>query len=160
MWYLTEQLVVLALADPGVSKDLKSQMVTSMMAAGRPQHFHPGKPTLKPEVLQGRQPDVPQLFEFVGERSWLLFHLLNLGIQWMHQPPAHCIDNAEYRRFQHYIENLAVVNDAAERAVKDVTDFAEYSQDPDRHENVIKVVNSHRELFDFAHLTKDEIGNI
>ena len=82
------------------------------------------------------------------------------GIQWMHQPPAHWIDNVEYRRFQHYVENLAVVNDAAERAVKDVTDFAEYSQDPNRCENVIKVVNSHRELFDVAHLIKDEIGNI
>ena len=52
MCYLTEELVVLALADPGVSNDVKSQMVASMMAAGRPQHFPPGKPTLKPEVLQ------------------------------------------------------------------------------------------------------------
>ena len=78
----------------------------------------------------------------------------------MHQPAAHWIDNAEHRRFQHYVENLAVVNDAAERSVKDVTDFAEYSQDPNRRENVIKIVNSHRELFGFAHLTNDEIGNI
>ena len=40
MWYLTEELVVHALVDPGVFDDVKSRMVAAMLAAGRPQHFH------------------------------------------------------------------------------------------------------------------------
>ena len=43
----------------------------------------------------------------------------------MEQPPAHRDANAEYRQFQTYAENLDIVNDAVERAVNDVTEFAE-----------------------------------
>ena len=39
MWYLTEELVVFALADPGTSDDVKARMVAGMLAAGRPQNF-------------------------------------------------------------------------------------------------------------------------
>ena len=68
--------------------------------------------------------------------------------------------DASYQRFKQCVCNLNVVNDAAERAVKDVCDFAGYSQDPARRDDVIKVVNSHRELVDFRHMTKDEIAHI
>ena len=35
-WYLTQALVVLALVDPGVGDAAKSQMIASMLVAGRP----------------------------------------------------------------------------------------------------------------------------
>ena len=70
---------------------------------------------------------------------------------------AHGIDN---QRFCEFVKNMNVVNDAAGRAVKDVTDFTDYCQDPDRRDDVVKVVNSHRELIDFRHLTKNEIAQI
>ena len=38
-WYLMDELVVLGLVDPGVGDDVKSQIIASMLAAGRPQHF-------------------------------------------------------------------------------------------------------------------------
>ena len=142
MWFLTEEMVVLALCDPGVSDDVKSRMVTSMLAAGRPQQFLPGKPRFKPELLQGRPPDAPQLFEFVGERSWLIFFLMDLDVAWMQLPPERWDEEADYRKFKVYVVNLAVVNDAAERAVKVVDDFANHTHD------------------DFAHLTKEELANI
>ena len=160
MWYLTEELVVLALADSDTSDDEKSHMVAQMAAVGRPQQFLPRKPAMKPDILRGRQPDGPELHEFIGERSWLLFHLLNVDVTWMAHPPHQWNQYDGFRRFCTYVENMNVVNDAAERAVKDVTEFANYCQDPDRRDDVIKVVNSHRELIDFAHLTKDEIANI
>ena len=52
------------------------------------------------------------------------------------------------------------MNDAAERAVKDVSDFANHSQDPERRDEAVQVVNSHRELIDFHNLTKEELARI
>ena len=43
MWYLTEELVVLALADSDTSDDEKSHMVAQMAAVGRPQQFLPSQ---------------------------------------------------------------------------------------------------------------------
>ena len=68
--------------------------------------------------------------------------------------------DVSYQRFKLCVSNLNVVNDAAERAVKDVSDFAEYSRDAARRDDVVKVVNSHRELIDFRHLTKDQLAHI
>ena len=65
-----------------------------------------------------------------------------------------------FQQFKAYILNMNVVNDAAERAVKDVSNFADYCQDPDRRDGVVKVVNSHRELVDIRNLTKEEIARI
>ena len=49
---------------------------------------------------------------------------------------------------------------ATEQAVKDVSDFAHYCQKPSPYDNVVGVVNSHRELIDIHNLTKEEIANI
>ena len=99
-----------------------------------------------------RQPDAPQLFEFVGSRSWLLFSLLNLNTAQMQLPPTEWAQDADFIQFKSAVDNMNVVNDAAERAVKDVSDFADYCQDPNRRDDVVRVVNSHRELFNFAHM--------
>ena len=58
------------------------------------------------------------------------------------------------------MSNLHVVNNAAERAVKDVGDIGNYCNEPDRCDDVVHVVNRHYELVDFTHLTKEEIANI
>ena len=91
---------------------------------------------MRPQLLQGRQPDAPQLFEFVGSRSWLIFSLLNLNADGMQLPPADWSQDADIIRFKSAVHNINVVNDAAERAVKDVSDFANYCQDPDRQDDV------------------------
>ena len=58
---------------------------------------------------------------------WLLFNLMSLNVGWMYLPPAQWPGDGDYNRFQNTMTNLKVVNDAAERAVKDVTDFADYT---------------------------------
>ena len=52
---------------------------------------------------------------------------------------------------------MNVVNDAAERAVRDVCDFTNHSQDPAKCDDVVQVVNSHRELIDFRNITKGKL---
>ena len=72
----------------------------------------------KPELLRGREAERPQLCEFVGQRSWLIFHLADLRIDWMQLPPAQWSDDLDFIKFCEVVSNLNVVNDAAERAVK------------------------------------------
>ena len=131
-----------------------------MLGAGRLLQFRPGKPSFNLAILQTMRPDDPQLYEFAGQRSWLMFHLLNLDVGWMQLDPGQWAQDLRFLCFQSYKENLAVVNDAAERAVKDVVEFATNSQDTPRRNDMIKVVNSHRELFDFETLNKIAIADI
>ena len=160
MWYMSEELVVLALADKGCDVDIKSRMAARLQVTPRPAAFAPGKPAMKVDLLENAPTDAPQLYHFIGEHSWLFFHLFHLQTEWLGLPVDQWDTQRSYQEFCLITSNINVVNDAAERAVKDVTDFANYSQDADRRDDVVKVVNSHRELIDFRHLTKDEIANI
>ena len=94
------------------------------------------------------------------QRSWMMFHLLNLDVGWMQLDPGQWAQDLRFLCFQSYKENLTVVIDTAEKAFKDVVEFATNFQDTSRQNDMIKVVKSHRELFDFKTLNKIEIADI
>ena len=75
-------------------------------------------------------------------------------------PPDQWAWNANFLKFKAVVANINVVNDASERAVKDVSDFANYCLIEGRKAEVVRIVNSHRELIDFKHLTKEELAKI
>jgi hypothetical protein len=62
-------------------------------------------------------------------------------------PPENWAEIEDFKRFNNLLNGIVCVNDVAERNVQNVLEYAEYSQDPERRDRVVKVVNSHRELF-------------
>ena len=118
------------------------------------------KPRFRDDILINKPHDVPQLKDFVGPRSWLIFHLFDVDVQWMEYSSANWVNYPEYNRFCKLAKGIVCVNDVAERNVKNVVDYAEYSKDSERRDRVVKVVNYHRELHDFRNLTKAELQNL
>ena len=160
MWYLSEELIPLALCDDGTTDKEKENIVQAMLTAGRPQTFQPKKPDMKSNLLQGRAPGLPSLSEFVGPRSWIIFTMLDVNVAWMEHPPSQWEECNEFLRFQHLIKSLKVVNDCAERAVKDMTEFLNYCQDAERREHVVMVVSHHRQIINYKRLTKADMDNM
>ena len=68
---------------------------------------------------------------------------LDVAVDWMQLPPPTWLQSAPFLRFQEMVHSLKVVNDCAERAVKDVTEFINYSRDAGRCDRVQMVVNHH-----------------
>ena len=83
----------------------------------------------------------------VGQRSWFLFHLLDAGPEWLHRPVRSWEDCSEYKRVGEFLGELSVVNDAAERCVKDITEYVEMARDSAHRERILLVVNDHRNVF-------------
>ena len=63
-----------------------------------------------------------------------------------------------YRRLAGVVNELAVVNDAAERGVKDVTDYANAARDGAMRSRIITVASSHRA--DAPTLRKQELAKV
>lgn len=160
MWYMSEELVPLALCDHGTSNAEKKAIVAHMLQAGRPQQIVPQKPNMQTRVLDGMIRGEVELHQFVGQRSWLLFDLLDIPVNWMRHDPQNWLLSEAFRRFQDMITSLEVVNDCAERSIKDVTQYINYSKDPNRRDQVMMVVNHHRQLYDFKNLTKQQMDNM
>lgn len=160
MFYLTEELIVFSLCDENVSYSEKEDLVRALIRADRPQRFIPKKPEFKVHLIKNQPHDVPRLVDFIGDRSWLVFDLLDVNVTWMEYPPEHWNNFEDFRRFYKLINGIVCVNDVAERNVQNVLEYAEFSRDPERRDRVVKVVNSHRELVDFHKLTKDELSKV
>ena len=146
-----------ALCDDGVEPEAKEAIVAAMITAGRPQDIGYQKPEMKTVILD--QPQV-QLEDFVGEQSWLLFQLLAVNTDWMQTASIHWTQSDQYLRFVNIVKSLKVVNDCAERSIKDVREFVNYARNGDARSQAVMVVQHHRQLTDFANLTKQQIDNM
>ena len=139
---------------------MKEQLIAALLEADRPQEYKAQKPVFKTDLLLNKNHDEPNLAQFVGPRSWLIFDLLDVDVCWMEHSPTTWFDHPEYKRFHDLVNSIICVNDCAERNVKNVCDYADYSKDPERRDKAVMVVNHHRELVDFQHLTKEELTHM
>ncbi len=141
LWYLTDSLVVFALFDGKLDWAVKEEMATALLQTQRPAQFPPGKPAFPRQTLETI--DNIQLPQLIGPRSWLLFHLLDADGDWLNIPPQQWDENQEFKQMSDIVRNLAVVNDAAERGVKDIQDYANAAMDGTCRERIVLVSNSH-----------------
>ena len=83
----------------------------------------------------------PQLDSFIGERSWLVFDKLAGIGNWLHLDVDLWVNDPEYLRLREAILDLKVVNDLAERCVKDVHGYAKLARDSKYREDILMVVS-------------------
>ena len=132
-WYLTEQWVIVCLADDDCPDNERMAVAKALQRTPRATHFEPGKPKL-PTDFWPDNGKMPSLAKFVGPKSWLLPHLLGLDaedMEWLqlavHQWPL----TTGFKKFSKLVCKLLVVNDPAERGVKLVKDFINTTQNED-----------------------------
>ncbi|KAK4010839.1 hypothetical protein OUZ56_019968 [Daphnia magna] len=71
----------------------------------------------KPKMPQFEN-TIPTLIDLIGQRSWLIFHLLRCTskeIEWMQFESSHWEKFEDYRFLRDIINGMEVVNDSAER---------------------------------------------
>ena len=115
---------------------------------------------MKVHLLEGRAPNIPQLYDFIGPRSWLFFDKNEIDTAWLSIHVDQWLADAGLQQIKQPASHTNVLNDSAARAVKDITDFANHPHDPQRRDEVVQVVNSHLELIDFRHLTKYDLAQL
>jgi hypothetical protein len=156
LWYLSEEFVSLFLYDHDTTDVEKATIVTTMLGDGQPQHFPPQKTVMKKRLINNRMRGEVELHEFAGERSWLIFERLDVEADRMQFPLQNWMRSSAFVWFKNLVDSLEVVNDCAERAIKDVTEFVNYSKDAVRCDRIQMDVNHHRQLLEFSHLTKQQ----
>ncbi|KZR96894.1 Uncharacterized protein APZ42_008519, partial [Daphnia magna] len=121
--YLTQELVPFALFDPRLAEEEKNKLAHTLISIPRPSEFAVGKP--KTPTITWRQDDQPILSDLLGERSWLMFHLLQLHNrqEWMLVPSNLWILFEDFRVAKEFVDFLITVNDCAERGIKLIGDY-------------------------------------
>ena len=143
LWYLCEQLVVFGLFDCNLPNHERRAMADRLLQTRRPLTFKPGKPAFPTTLMSAN----PSMEIFIGPKSWLLFHKLDADVAWLEKDVEVWKDDEEFQRIEHILHDLKVVNDLAERCVKDVEDFANAAKDPVHRDNILLVATDHRGVF-------------
>jgi len=147
LWYLSGELVILALCDDNIGDDIRQNMALNLLHAPYPLEFTCGKPTFPSMIGVYANPN---LEEFVNSRSWLLFNFIGLGRQplWWRERPAHEWGNHDtYLQFENFVRKMHVTND-----------FAKSSTNPEQREYILQMVECHRDRL--SKLTKAELENL
>ena len=157
-WYLTEQWVVVCLADDSCPARERKAVAKALNNTPRPDHFEPGKPDL-PADFWPENGKTPSLATFVGPKSWLLPHLLGLDVgdmEWLQLAVQQWPLISGYRKFSELVSKMSVVNDPAERGVKLVQDFITTSQSEDIRQWRMLSAGDQRKLYP-KNMTKQDM---
>lgn len=141
LWYLTEELVVFGLFDNKLEIAERKNMAKKILFFPKEKTYKPGKPKFPVMTTN------PKLEEFIGPRSWLLFNILNAKGLWLNNNVSEWDEDAEYSRMKKCLNELKVVNDLAERCIKDIQEYADLARDSQYREDILIVATDHRSIF-------------
>ena len=146
-WYLTAEMVPLALFSELVPDEEKRATADAMLA------LKPSEPLTRPADRFGHgfgkprfpdlQPDT-SLHGLVSPDSWFTSFRLDLNLDFLPTPAAEWTGSKAFRSDADNICSLNVTNDCAERGVKLSTDFTEAARTDDHFQNILQVVEDHR----------------
>lgn len=143
-WYLTEEVVPFALFSkhPMMTDCLKQEMATRLLATPLPEAFRLGRPVFK-EITRDTT-----LTDLIGPESHTLFRLLDISNDWLAKPANQWSCDPTYLSAEKFVRTVKVVNDAAERGVKLISDFATViTTDPEQRAWLLQGVEKHRKEF-------------
>ena len=140
-WYLTEQLVVLALSDDDVETGTKISMVDKLLTFDVPNTFSKLKPRL-PQLERSTK-----LVDLIGPESWMIFSLLNITKEEV-ESWTEDMNKESFQQFSEFTKKLTVVNDCSERNIRLIQDFIDSHKSEDMKQNALHVVRTNRKKVD------------
>ena len=149
LWYLTEELVPVALFSDSVKDVTKKKIVNKLKSFEKKlcsKRFGSGfgKPIF---------PDIPKdnvdsidLSRFIGEDSWSIFMLMKLDCGFLDTPVEEWSSDDRYLQIRKIVCSFSVVNDAAERGVKLAYDFLDGAKSEENLQKILQVVENDRNM--------------
>ena len=146
MWYLTPQLVILALVDSALEDVERESMARALHACPR-LDVACGK-LMFPELDWSDGVDRPDLSSLISSDSWLVFDILKaVGSQdWLLLSCKQWEIFEVYRSLKEFVSNLVICNDLAERGIQLISRFISQTESEKQRQALLQVVEYHRDV--------------
>lgn len=142
LWYLSEQLVNLALFDDNVSNDVKEKMVLAMEQVDGDKE-PPKRRKLCIDNLMGKN-----VSDYCSKNSRGLFRMLDLPQDFLEIPVSEWNGSPQYLNAKKAAMALAVTNDHAERGVALIENLSgKLTKDEEQLQFLLQCVAEHRKRF-------------
>ena len=149
LWYLSGDLVTMALVDTGLTSIQREELAKAIHAIPKPDEPRKGKPkfpNLTFFLIPHPQP--PPLASLVTVHSWAIFNRLGLKgcNDWLLAPSSLWHLFTEYRKLEDFVKNLTVFNNIAERGCTLMTEFVNRVRSEESRQALVLSVAYHRKL--------------
>ena len=142
LWYLSEDLVGLALFDDNVSAQTKDEMVAAMT------NKEGEESPLKRVNIDLRSLNCATLVDFTTQNSKKIFTKLSLPQDFLDIPAADWSESPEFQEAKAAVDSLAVVNDHAERGVALIQAFSgQLTHSEDGLQDLLQLVEENRNKY-------------
>ncbi|XP_063615921.1 uncharacterized protein LOC134789152, partial [Penaeus indicus] len=148
MWYLTPEMVPLALFSDSVPNNERQGLAERLLTL-KPDDTDSlprnrfgtgfGKPKFPEDINENTT-----LADIVTEDSWYIFKLLDLNPDFLSKGVDDWETSDSYITSKSHVSSINVTNDCAERAVKLSADYASAARKEDNYQNILHVVESDR----------------
>lgn len=146
MWYLSEDLILMALFDPNVSIEEKRKMVDNLRHR-LPVDENRIKVNVNLQVLR-RTYLTKNISDFVSTKSLQFSDRFCIETEFLDFDPSTWTIRDDYNEGYDFCRNLLVVNDIAERGVKLITDFNQILSDGEEDKQyLLQVVTDYRRKY-------------
>ena len=136
LWFLSEDLVALALFDRNVDPHFKQEMANLLIQPINEDY----EATKRAKVNKHQVRDL-SLDDFVTSQSRKFFQKLQLPDNFLHQPVTEWEENADFQIVYRYESQPSVTNDHAERGVALVQNFSGMlTKDEEQFQYILQVV--------------------
>jgi hypothetical protein len=150
LWYLTEEMVPIALWSNKVPESARRALADKLLAV------KPETPVRVPKHRFGTgfgKPKLPStvslssgLADFVSTDSWYIFNVLQLNSDFMTEDVVNWPQSASFQSSLINLQALNVVNDCAERGVKLSSDFIASAKGEHHYQNILQAAERNRKL--------------
>lgn len=146
LWYLSEDLIALALFDEtGVTNVEKKKIVEAMRDRDRVGDYS------KRHIMDEKDYKsllTKNLSDFASKKSLFLFRQFGLSVDFFQLDPSHWAANSNYQSAREIFSNLEVLNDIAERSVSSVERTNQcLTQSEDQLQAILQVTQMHRKKY-------------
>ena len=150
LWYLTEEMIPLALFSEKVPATEKQALATKLPTV------KPDEEMVTPSNLYGtgfQKPMFPEniteattLADLAGKDSWFTMHTLQLDDSFLADSVDTWPQSPAFQTSAVNVRAINVVNDAAERGVKLSSDYLLAARSDEHYQNILQVVEQDRRM--------------
>lgn len=142
-WYLSVEMVALALLDTKVSLEEKRKMLVCMDSQEPRVKLQDNRKYTKPQDLAQCN-----LSDFVSKETANFFTRFGLSTAFLQMDPSTWQENIDFKKAYDCCKNLFVVNDTAERGVKFMSDYNRIlTNDEEEKQMMLQIVEKYRKQF-------------
>ena len=150
-FFLSEELIVLALCDPLVDSSQKGEIAAKILDGGQAHAIDNVK--LKPTF--NRNVAKESLSDCVGPNSTLFFQLLDLDRDFLREEPSQWPNNESFQKFETHCKALQCVNDTAERNVQLAQTCILQAREENKLQHIFKIKKNVQRQLPRRSLTKE-----